>query len=245
MDQKKTSLLLIPEVDDMICRSEYLSMCIDHNMAEGYIPLTPGLYSSTSVSQEEFVNCTLPYVDAVFMYINYGIDKVMFQVIDKVFEVKDLHYRRIAEAEIKKLNSSPAAVLADLCSRTATTPEMLRSKSRKRELVDLRFVYYRRAKEITTASLAAIGREVNRDHATVLHGVEEAHDVRAVQELYDRCYKHPAPQNNKPAEVIHPVLPYRLADPREKTVPSGKQLISHISGRGFGAPYNGYTPHNE
>ena len=45
-------------------------------------------------------------------------------------------------------------------------------KSRKREIVYMRSIYYKLCKDFTNESLDAIGKQVNKDHATVLNGLK-------------------------------------------------------------------------
>ena len=45
-------------------------------------------------------------------------------------------------------------------------------KSRKREIVYIRSIYYKLCKDFTKESLDAIGKHVNKDHATVLNGLK-------------------------------------------------------------------------
>ena len=80
-------------------------------------------------------------------------------------------------------------ILQDVCYRTGINLRLIKSKLRWREIVDARCVYYLRAKELTRSSLSSIGELVNRDHATVLHGIAEANKVKEIQELYKRCYE--------------------------------------------------------
>lgn len=62
------------------------------------------------------------------------------------------------------------------------TPERLKKKSRKREIVEARQLAMYLAKEYTTASLATIGYEIGKkDHATVLHSCKV---VNNLQETY-------------------------------------------------------------
>ena len=48
----------------------------------------------------------------------------------------------------------------------------LDTKSRRTEYVYARCIYYKLCKEFTTASLHKIGNQVNRNHATVIHGLK-------------------------------------------------------------------------
>lgn len=62
------------------------------------------------------------------------------------------------------------------------TPEKLKSKTRKREIVEARQLAMYLAKEYTTASLVTIGWEIGeKDHATVLHACKV---VNNLQETY-------------------------------------------------------------
>ena len=53
---------------------------------------------------------------------------------------------------------------------------------RKRENVYTRAIYFRIAKDLTNASLALIGRTVNRDHASVIHGLKIFENIIKVYE---------------------------------------------------------------
>ncbi len=48
----------------------------------------------------------------------------------------------------------------------------LNSPSRKRNVVYARAVYFRLARDFTAHPLALIGGEINKDHATVIHGLK-------------------------------------------------------------------------
>jgi len=48
----------------------------------------------------------------------------------------------------------------------------LKKKTRARDMCYARAVYYKLAKRYTVQSLTSIGKLVNRDHATVLHGLK-------------------------------------------------------------------------
>ena len=45
-------------------------------------------------------------------------------------------------------------------------------RSRKREVVYMRAIYYKLCKEFTFESLVKIGKTINKDHATVIHGLK-------------------------------------------------------------------------
>lgn len=52
----------------------------------------------------------------------------------------------------------------------------LNSKTRRREYVEARAIYYKLLRENTRMSLASIGKTMNRDHATALHSIRKIED---------------------------------------------------------------------
>lgn len=54
---------------------------------------------------------------------------------------------------------------------TGYTKEQIQGKSRKRELVYVRHIFTKVLRDKTLLSLAQIGKEINRDHTTVLAGI--------------------------------------------------------------------------
>ena len=233
----KTALLLIPSTDNAVARRRYLRMCIEKVYNENYIPFTPVLYESTAVNQTEFIASSLDKVDAIFLFINYGIDKPMLDVVDVINGKKEIMYRRINDCEMQEGAPHPYTVLMDVCRRTGITPEQVMSKTRKREIVDARQIYFRRCRELTKASLSEIGSVVYRDHATVLHGEKEAKNTNALVKLYDKCYGSEAIEGfvgkeNEASEFVdRPVLPYNSNDPREQIIPSSKYFQEALNGR--------------
>ena len=67
----------------------------------------------------------------------------------------------------------------------------LSKRSRKREYVYARWIFYRIAKDNTTKILSQIGREINKCHATVIYGLREFNKVvetdSKLKELYYVC----------------------------------------------------------
>ena len=64
-------------------------------------------------------------------------------------------------------------IINGITKRSGFTLEQLRSKCRDQELVKCRYFFFKRARTKTKQSLSVIGRMVNRDHATVLHGIDK------------------------------------------------------------------------
>lgn len=101
--------------------------------------------------------------------------------------------------------------------------------TRKREYVEARCLYYKLAKEYTKLTLERIGAVLNRDHATVLHGLKNVWDHALVtnEDVYDTYYKF----KDMMAELNEGIdnnytLSQRLA--------SAKQEIASLKAAGFG-----------
>lgn len=134
------------------------------------------------------------------------------------------------------------SILSDVSSKTGISIDALKSKSRFRQIVDARCIYFRRAKEITKLSYASIGFEVNRDHATVIFGLNKAYTIREVIELYNRIFH---PELNKPIiqdlNLKLPVL-QKLTNPVVASTKEEFAPVKRIKGEceGF-KPYMGYV----
>lgn len=50
-------------------------------------------------------------------------------------------------------------------------------KTRQRDYVFARFLYYKVARDVSKSSLSSIGQVVNRDHATALYGISKFDDL--------------------------------------------------------------------
>jgi chromosomal replication initiation ATPase DnaA len=64
-------------------------------------------------------------------------------------------------------------LLLEMVSAYSRIPlNAMKSKCRKREIVEARQAYFNMAFQHTDNSKCQIGRKVNKDHATVIHGIE-------------------------------------------------------------------------
>ncbi|WP_167596600.1 helix-turn-helix domain-containing protein [Leeuwenhoekiella sp. ZYFB001] len=64
----------------------------------------------------------------------------------------------------------------------------IRTHKRNRNLVYARYIYYRLAKEITDTSLDEIGKVVNRDHSTVINGLNKFEETILVDQDWYLVY---------------------------------------------------------
>lgn len=242
MSEKKPALLLVPTIGKDYRRDEYLYLCIEKVMEEGFMPLLPALYEKTSVIQDEFIETLIPHVSAVFFFTNFGIDKTMFNAMELAWEKIEVHYRRITQKEVDALQFTTHQVLLDVCKKTGFKPEDLYLRSRVRELVEARFIYFRRAREVTTASLEEIGDVLGLDHATVLYGIRKAREERELRTRYERYY-YEKKEDEKTLPIEAPVLPNNPNDSREHRFPSGKANSLALIGREYNNAFHGYKPH--
>lgn len=249
----KTALLLIPEILQNVDRQEYLAGCIEKMDSEGYLCLSPGFYDLFfKINSLEYIEKTLPICDAVFFFVDFGINALMFEVIDRLLGKLPYEYRRLNPEKVQKYHITPAQILQRVSKETDISIDALKSSSRMREISDARKVYFRACREFTKASYFNIGSLVNRDHATVMHGERCAREIPEVVELYNKIYgktssqektvEHSSKSTDKREPVERPVLPFRSMDPREQTVPDTESFVCSLPAREFNSAFSGYRP---
>ena len=64
----------------------------------------------------------------------------------------------------------------------------IKQTTRKRDIVDGRFLFFAIARDSTDMSLERIGMYLNRDHSTVIHGVNMFNDVLILEKKFKTLY---------------------------------------------------------
>jgi hypothetical protein len=64
----------------------------------------------------------------------------------------------------------------------------IKQNTRKRNIVDGRFLFFAIARETTDLSLERIGMYLNKDHASVIHGVNMFNDVLTLDKKFNTLY---------------------------------------------------------
>ena len=64
----------------------------------------------------------------------------------------------------------------------------LTTRSNKREYVDARNMYYKLAREFLNVSLEKVGEKVNKNYATVLHGIKSCDDLLSYNKYANENY---------------------------------------------------------
>ena len=59
-------------------------------------------------------------------------------------------------------------------------------KTRKRDVIYMRCIYYKLCRDLTYESLNSIGKQVNKDHATVHHGLKTFDNI--INEFWEKEY---------------------------------------------------------
>jgi len=184
----KTALLLIPATNGFVNRQAYMADCIETAMKDGYAPLVYDLVEDyTKLTYSSYVEKILPAVSCVIVFRDFNRGDLLVNMIQKIDYEKPI-YEHIIPGAVNKYQNTLAAILNVVSKKTEISIEKLKAKTRNREIVDARFVYYKRAKEHTKESLARIGMFVAKDHATVLHGIKEAENTQQVKDLYNKCF---------------------------------------------------------
>ena len=184
----KIALLIIPATNGTIDRHRYLTDCIAMTMKEGYMPFLYDLIDNyTSLYYSDYIKKTLPLSDVVFLFEDFGKGENLIQLVENTDKTKCI-YKKTLPGDVELHSNSLITILNYVSDKTKIPIEALQSKFKGREVADARYVYFRRAKKCTKESLFKIGGLVNRDHATVLHGIKEAENTKPVIELYEKCF---------------------------------------------------------
>lgn len=165
----------------------------------------------------------------VTAYKMLGIEKIEAKF--STIPLKDLSVRR---KNGKKVTLQ--SILKDTSRRSRSfSVNEIKSKSRGREIVKYRFFYFKRARLELKESYSKIGKMVNKDHATVMHGIEKV-DTERLQHgtLLDEYYKF---WEDKPKELVSEVVSKKICEP-----PPERIVRHEYETSGFMA-FNGYKPH--
>ena len=159
--------------------------------------------------------------------------KIVRYIIAKVKE------SLILRDNTKTSGTSLDGILNDITLKTGFTLAELKSKGRERELVKFRYFYFKRAREKTKMSLSKISAKVNRDHASVLHGINKV-DTERLQHgtLLDEYYKF---WDDKPKPEVVKVICEPLPPERSEHF-IDRPVKREFETSGFMA-FNGYKPH--
>lgn len=74
-------------------------------------------------------------------------------------------------------------VISNICEVGEITPTLLKSKTRKRNIVNLRQMCFYILRKKKGMVFETIGREFGKDHATVLHGVRNIESLLEIKDF--------------------------------------------------------------
>lgn len=77
----------------------------------------------------------------------------------------------------KNFIATSDSILNAVCEYNHITLEQIKGKEQFRKLVDFRSIYYFLCKKYTTLTLRQMGVSVNRNHATVISGLNNANSL--------------------------------------------------------------------
>jgi len=185
---KTPALLLIPATSQFIDRKEYITDCLKVVKELGYLPLLYDLIEKYQVwEQSDFICESINAVEVVFVFTDFEDGKNLCDLVQRMNPERVITEVKLPGGLLKYENEV-AKILSEVSSKSGIPVEDLKRKTRKREIVDMRYVYYRRAKEMTKASLYKIGDLVGKDHASVIHGIKEATTTRQVILKYETIF---------------------------------------------------------
>lgn len=100
-----------------------------------------------------------------------------------------MNYFAFAGTVLNTNISIPESLFSLIEQHYEISRDMLKSKSRKREVTDLRHIFLVLVKEFTPYGLAKIGAIVNRDHATVVHSQKKVDRLLETDKEFRQQYE--------------------------------------------------------
>lgn len=172
----------------------FLPVCAEKVSSDGYVLLHTSVWRDYKhIDKREFLRMISPVVDAIYLFIDFGVSDLMKEVVESNYYknhtgshfFKELRIEIGIDLRSKTINS----ILKEVAEVTEIPIEVLKMKTRKREIVEARQFYFKRAKMFTKRSLASIGALVGKDHATVLHGIKTVNNIIEVKEKYEELFE--------------------------------------------------------
>ncbi len=218
------ALLIIPKITGSINYNAYLNACIEKMMNEGFVPLTPCGYDLyRKVTTMKYIEQVESVIKAIYLFVDFGTDEFMNDVSFKYFKTEiEVITTRFSPDELKRFQTEIDCILDNVSSKSGISLEVLKGEVsyngmfRKREVVQYRQFYFKYAKEHTKRSLADIGELVNKDHATVLHGIKTVNNCLLKEYEVFFGEREPGPEV-KPEKLTAEILKrYRAEKKREE-----------------------------
>lgn len=220
----------------------YLSACADKVKAEGYTVLHSIYWRDyKNIDIKELTQKIILGVDAFYLFVDYGISVFMIELINRFYS-RDQGFSKEIKIEVsrslKQINLE--GILSEVSGKANIPVETLKMKTRKREIVEARQIYFKRAKRETSFSLASIGALVGKDHATVLHGIKTVNNVKELSERYYDYFGGAIPlslikKKTKAEKIFHESI---IQEPIKRLVSPYADVQSCTN-----QPYHGYRTH--
>jgi hypothetical protein len=188
----KTALILF-NTNTKQTNNVFLSMCAEKVQKQGFTILHSTLWDEyKNIDLKQLFYKVYDSLDAIFMFIDFGVCPLMTEVIRKNYSIGQYDYVFLKELNIEIgvsiQGTNLMQILQEVSDITKIPIALMQSKSREREIVEARYFYYKRAKLFTNASLAKIGIHVCRDHTSVLHGLWSVNNVIQIKEAYQSLF---------------------------------------------------------
>lgn len=96
--------------------------------------------------------------------------------------------KQIQDIKFNKSKVTPEMILEVVAKNCNVTIEEILSNTRKRNSVDARHYYCAVLRKQLGYSVTAIGKLVNKDHTTIVHGTQKFYDRCSIDESYKKVY---------------------------------------------------------
>jgi len=241
----KTAVILfnIPERQIYNSPEAYLTLCSDMVFRAGYTPIHSNSWREYDrIDKEAFIAKTNMVIDAFFLFVDYGISPLMLNIVKEHYtreeSEKNLRKDLIINIALTGTGAGLASILLEVSEIMNIPVEVLKTRTKTREVALARQFYFKRARLFTNDSLIKIGALVNRDHATVLHGVRLVNECPSVRKVYEKIF-----EGNKRERKLKNGVPEELSN-EDKDVLIGRSPVN-ASIINMRSPYSDFEKAND
>jgi hypothetical protein len=183
----KTCAILLGNPNDNLDCNLLMQSCVNRVIAKGYTIVHPTTWEEyRSINMDSFIDKVKLSIDCYYIFIDLGLTDLIIDLVKANHPPKNKELK--IEIGYDDSYFTPQYFLREVSAKTMISISVLQSKSRMREVVEARQIYFYRARKHTECSLSQIGKLVKRDHATVLHGVKVVDTAPEVKRKYERLF---------------------------------------------------------
>jgi hypothetical protein len=241
----KTAIIILPSLNNNVYLPGYLTLCASKVESAGYILLHNTNWDSYKrIDFTEFFKRLNPKIDSYFLFVDFGVTNLMVNLIHRFYQEGIFKKEINIEVARDYDNLSLTGILKIVSDKTKISIESITGRNRKREIVEARQFYCKYARGHTKHSLQQIGNIINKDHATVLHGIRTVNNVRELLVEYCQLFGFKLSEKSIDNPVIDTPLKAEIRAMIQPEPPEEKYVNPFSNHSKRSEAFSGYRVHS-